>query len=147
MFFTHKLWNLILVAGTGNFFPGYFMYHVVHVIQLYLSVSDNRTEVRRQIQHKLNKENQTFTMEYSSTTLLIRHLPEELSDQDKINLMCHFGAKCARPMGTKGKLASVLNRLQKTGYPEQSLSPQPPVWKSATPAIQLPEQMIWSTVN
>ena len=38
------------------------------------------------------------------TTLLVRHLPAELSRQDKIDLLCHFGATCARPMGVTGPM-------------------------------------------
>ena len=44
-------------------------------------------------------------MEHSTTTtLLVRHLPKELSDQEKIDLICHFGADRVRPMGTKGPM-------------------------------------------
>lgn len=43
-------------------------------------------------------------MERSATTLLVRHLPKELSDQEKIDLICHFGADRVRPMGTKGPM-------------------------------------------
>ena len=43
-------------------------------------------------------------MERSTTTLLVRHLPKELSDQEKIDLICHFGADRVRPMGTKGPM-------------------------------------------
>lgn len=43
-------------------------------------------------------------MERSTTTLLVRHLPKELTDQEKIDLICHFGADRVRPMGTKGSM-------------------------------------------
>ena len=43
-------------------------------------------------------------MERSITTLLVRHLPKELTDQEKIDLLCHFGADRVRPMGTKGPM-------------------------------------------
>ncbi|WAR09798.1 RNPC3-like protein, partial [Mya arenaria] len=42
--------------------------------------------------------------EEAHTTLLVRHLPAELSRQEKIDLLCHFGAQCARPMGVSGPL-------------------------------------------
>jgi len=41
-------------------------------------------------------------MTYSNTTLLIRHLPAELTDEDKTSLLQHFGAKSARTMGNFG---------------------------------------------
>ncbi|KAH3753592.1 RNA-binding region-containing protein 3-like [Dreissena polymorpha] len=37
-------------------------------------------------------------------TLLVRHLPAELSLQDKIDLLCHFGATSVRPMGITGPM-------------------------------------------
>ncbi|XP_060601299.1 RNA-binding region-containing protein 3-like [Ruditapes philippinarum] len=40
----------------------------------------------------------------SMETLLVRHLPNDLNDQEKIDLLCHFGAKAVRPMGTKGTM-------------------------------------------
>ena len=44
-------------------------------------------------------------MEHSATTtLLVRHLPRELTDQEKIDLICHFGADRVRPMGVKGSM-------------------------------------------
>ena len=44
------------------------------------------------------------TVERSVTTLLVRHLPKELTNQEKIDLLCHFGADRVRPMGTKGRM-------------------------------------------
>ena len=44
------------------------------------------------------------TMERSVTTLLVRHLPKELTNQEKIDFLCHFGADRVRPMGTKGRM-------------------------------------------
>ncbi|XP_053385924.1 RNA-binding region-containing protein 3-like isoform X2 [Mercenaria mercenaria] len=43
-------------------------------------------------------------MEEQAATLLVRHLPSELEDQEKIDLLCHFGAQAVRPMGTKGPM-------------------------------------------
>lgn len=43
-------------------------------------------------------------MEAMHSTLLIRHLPNELTDQEKIDLICHFGAQAVRPMGTRGPM-------------------------------------------
>lgn len=37
-------------------------------------------------------------------TLLVRHLPSDLNDQEKIDLLCHFGAQAVRPMGSKGPM-------------------------------------------
>ena len=47
------------------------------------------------------------SMERSTTTLLVRHLPKELTDQEKIDLICHFGADRVRPMGTKGSMKHI----------------------------------------
>lgn len=44
------------------------------------------------------------TLGRSDTTLLIRHLPSELSDQEKCELLCHFGASAVRPMGVIGPM-------------------------------------------
>lgn len=43
-------------------------------------------------------------MDVSKTTLLVRHLPSELDDQEKIDLLCYFGAECVKPMGSKGPM-------------------------------------------
>ena len=43
-------------------------------------------------------------MERSKTTLYIRHLPKELSNQEKIDLLCHFGAESVCPMSVKGPM-------------------------------------------
>lgn len=43
-------------------------------------------------------------METHPATLLVRHLPNELTDQEKIDLICHFGALAVRPMGTRGPM-------------------------------------------
>ncbi|KAL4217032.1 RNA-binding region-containing protein 3 [Mactra antiquata] len=40
----------------------------------------------------------------SSTTLLVRHLPSELSDQEKIEFLCHFGANSVQVMGSHGQM-------------------------------------------
>lgn len=44
------------------------------------------------------------SMETHPATLLVRHLPSELTNQEKIDLICHFGAFAVRPMGTQGPM-------------------------------------------
>ena len=45
--------------------------------------------------------------ETGGKTLIIRHLPAELSAEDQTDLLRHFGATSVRSMGHKGRMKHV----------------------------------------
>ena len=59
-------------------------------------------------------------MDKTERTLVVRHLPEELEENDQIELLEQFGAAHVRSMGHKGKM----KHMAFATFPDENIATQ-----------------------